>query len=92
MGTRYPSPKTTCKDGPRILDSCPILSSVINGLLSKFLWEKLSCTRNRVCNRTVGFGFGSDGSDQFDFLKEIGSDRINLHVVFFQIFDKFRLD
>jgi hypothetical protein len=38
----------------------------------------------------VGFGFGSDGSDQFDFLEEIGSGRVesvqgrvNLYVVFF---------
>jgi hypothetical protein len=28
-------------------------------------------------------GFGSDKSGLFDLLKEIGSDRVNLHVVFF---------
>jgi hypothetical protein len=45
------------------------------------------------------FGFGSDGSGQFDFLEEIGlgrvgsgSGRVNLYVVFFQIVDRFRLD
>jgi hypothetical protein len=45
----------------------------------------------------VGFGFGLDGSGQFDFLEEIelgrtGSGRVNLYVVFFQIVDRFRLD
>jgi hypothetical protein len=32
----------------------------------------------------VGFGFRSDGSGQFDFLKEIRSGRVNLHVIFFR--------
>jgi hypothetical protein len=38
----------------------------------------------------VKFGFGSDGLGQFDLLKEIGSDRVgsgsdrvNLHIIFF---------
>jgi hypothetical protein len=45
-------------------------------------------------NRAGQVGFGSDGSGQFDLLEEIGSGsgRINLHVVFFQIVDRFRLD
>jgi hypothetical protein len=55
-------------------------------------------------NRAGQVGFGSDGSGQFDFLEEIGSyragsrsgrvgsDRVNLYVVFFQIVDRFRLD
>jgi hypothetical protein len=42
----------------------------------------------------VGFGFGLDGSGQFDFLEEIGSGqgRVNLYVMFFQIVNRFRLD
>jgi hypothetical protein len=41
-----------------------------------------------------GFGFGSDGSGLFNFFGRnlVGPSRINLHVVFFQIFDKFRFD
>jgi hypothetical protein len=36
--------------------------------------------RNRGGNRAgrVGFGFGSDGSGQFDFLKEIRSGQVRV--------------
>jgi hypothetical protein len=43
----------------------------------------------RVGSGWIGSG---SGSDQFDFLEEIGSGRVNLYVVFFQIVDRFRLD
>jgi hypothetical protein len=47
----------------------------------------------------VGFEFELDGTGQFDFLEEIGSGQgqvrsgwVNLHVVFFQIFDRVDCD
>jgi hypothetical protein len=63
--------------------------------------EVVNTVLPRGSNRAGRVGFGSDGSGQFDFLKEIKSDRvgsglesdrINLYIVFFQIFDKFRLN
>jgi hypothetical protein len=52
----------------------------------------------RIGSDRVGFGFGSDGSGQFDFLKEIGSDWVGsgsgwvgsiYMLCFIQIVDRF---
>jgi hypothetical protein len=43
-------------------------------------------------NRPVRLDSGSSWTGQFDLLKEIGSGRVKLYVMFFQIFNRFRLD
>jgi hypothetical protein len=80
----------------------------------EILWVYIIPMKTSVCDCLVGrggnrtgwvrFGFGSDGSGQFDFLEEIGlgrvgsgsgrtgSGRVNIYIVFFQIVDRFRLD
>jgi hypothetical protein len=69
-------------------------------MISQYCFFPSSSITSRGGNR-VGFGFGLDGSGQFDFLEEIGlgqvgsgsgrtgSGRVNLYVVFFQIVDRF---
>jgi hypothetical protein len=63
------------------------LDKILLHLLLLLLSQQLPGMYRWQSSELIGFEFESDGSDQFDFLKEIGSDQFTCCI--FQIINRF---